>query len=56
LHSSAYVFGPLPDLFSIPTSGNAKKATDGTRLLASLAASLDLGVLFNDLMWIKPNK
>jgi hypothetical protein len=56
LRSPAYVLGSLPDLFSIPTSGDTKKATDGNLLLDSVAAPMDLGVFFSGLMGIVPYK
>jgi hypothetical protein len=56
LRSPAYVLGSLPELFSIPTSGDTKKATDGNLLLDSLAAPMDLGVFFCGLKGIVSDK
>jgi len=56
LHSSPDFLGSLLDFFPISTSRSTKKATDGTRLLDSLAAPLDLSAFFSGLLGVKSDK
>ncbi len=56
LYPTPDVFGPLPYLFPITTSGNTKKATDGTCFLDSVVAPLDLGMRGIPCLRVKANE